>query len=147
MPCNVRTVAVAGQIMSVSDLPLWSVAAVALAGLAFFFAAVLHVLPPALRQRYLRVMVLVALIFLLPVLGSREPRGLLWLAGMFGSGMAVGLWWLGPMPADVPSAQNAAAYQHPQYATAARRGRVAASAGLVLAAGLCIGSVMFIGGV
>ncbi len=135
-----------GKIMSVSALPVWSLALVALAGLACFFGAALRVLPPALRRRYPRVMILVTALFLLPVVVGQHPRGLLWLAGMAGFGMAVALWWMGPVPADMLAVQDPALGRHPQYAVA-RRGRIAGFAGLALSAGLCVLSVLFISGV
>jgi Zn-dependent protease with chaperone function len=147
MRCNVRTVLLAGKIMSVSAFPVWSLALVALAGLACFFGAVLRVLPPTLRVRYPRVMALLTALFLLPVVAGRDPRGLLWLTGVAGFGMAVTMWWMGPMPADMVPARGAARYRHPQYAAVARRGRIAGLAGLALSAGLCLLSVLFISGV
>lgn len=147
MPCNVRTVLLAGKIMSVSAFPVWSLALLALAGLACFFGAVLRVLPPALRKRYPRVMVLLTALFLLPVVAGRDPRGLLWLTGMAGFGMAVTMWWMGPIPADMAPARDPAIARHPQSAAVARRGRIAGFAGVALSAGLCILSVLFISGV
>lgn len=135
------------KIINVAAFPLWTLTLIGLAGIVAFFGAILRVLTPTLRRQYPVIGVPVLIFLLVNALGTGDRRGWLWFYGLVGVALAIPLWWMGPMPPDMPSARDPAIYAHPQYPVVARRGRIAGLGMLVLAAVALVLSAIFVTGV
>lgn len=135
----------ASKIISLTPLPNWSLWAFALVGIAAAFAAIARILPRHLRRRQPVLLLAMIASVIAQVMKSHSPRTALWFIGLIALGWAVPLAWMGPMPADMPSARDPVARaHHPQYAVIARRGRIATLAAIVLCVVLAVGTGMWV---
>jgi len=139
-------VLMAAHILDFHTLPMWILWVLAGIGMAIFFAVILRVLPPNQRRRVQVGWPLVALLLLARTVVSRDPAGTLWMTAVISVTASGPLFWLGPMPADMPPATDPASRRHRQYRAVARRGRIAGLMLVALVVGVIVLSAVLIGG-
>ncbi|MBY8882609.1 hypothetical protein [Actinacidiphila acidipaludis] len=133
--------------IDLQTVPTWLLWISATVGLGAFVAALFRMMPPALRRRGPGVSVwTAAALFMAASALSRNPRGALWFGAIGFLMTSLPLLWMGRLPADMPSAKDPRARQHPQYGEVARRGRIAGLAILVLVVAETALSVAFVRG-
>jgi hypothetical protein len=125
--------------------PLWVLWLCAAAAGAIFLSGLLRVLPaPVRRGAGGRSVFLGIAVFLVWVGLSGTPRQVLWFGAVTFLVAAFPLYWLGPLPADLPRARDPAARRHPRYQEMARRGRTAGVVLVVLVLLAVVSSTVFI---
>jgi|EndMetStandDraft_7_1072992.scaffolds.fasta_scaffold115569_2 hypothetical protein len=132
-------VSLSDGMIDVAHVPEWILWILACLALSIFAGSVLRVLAPAVRRgRGVRSVAVGAAIFLVWAALSRSPREVLLVGstGFFTS--ALPLLWMGPLPADMPSAKDPAVRQHPRYKEVQRRGKIAGFAIVFLSLGSII---------
>ncbi|GAA2482284.1 hypothetical protein [Winogradskya humida] len=119
--------------MSAANPPAWLGWSLGLGGTALLAAALFRMTPPYRRRRSMTGRVLPALgIFLLFALTAGPSSGQLVLGGGGFAVAALPLFWMGKLPADMPSAKDPGIGSHPDHPRVARRGRIAGIAIVIL---------------
>lgn len=112
--------------LDVNAIPGWLLWLCAAAALLLFFGAILRIIPPA-RRTFVgrRLLVIVLVLLVVPIVHSASRHASLLLGTAIFLGASLPLFWYGPMPADMPLANEPGLRQHPRYREFARRGKIA----------------------
>jgi hypothetical protein len=119
--------------LRVENLPTWFSWAVGVGGAVLLAAALFRMTPPYRRRQTMTQRVLPAVGLLVVFAVSAGPSsGQLVLGGGMFAAAALPLFWMGKLPADMPSSRDPDIGRHPEYLRIARRGRIAGSALVIL---------------
>jgi hypothetical protein len=119
--------------LGAGGLPVWLAWAIAIGGSALLTAALFWMTPAYRRRSTMTQRVLPGLgIFLVFAAIAGPSSGQLVLGGGIFAVGALPLFWMGKLPADMPSSRNRSIGRHPDYLRVARRGRIAGFAIVVL---------------
>jgi len=125
--------AFASSPLSAENVPEWLSWVAGIGGAALLGGAVLWMTPPYRRQRTMTQRLLPALgLFVVYAATAGRSSGQLVLAGGGLAVAALPLFWMGKLPADMPSSRDRGVGRHPDYLRVARRGRIAGLAIVVL---------------
>ncbi|GAA2614576.1 hypothetical protein [Paractinoplanes durhamensis] len=119
--------------LSAENVPVWLAWVVAVGGAALMIGTVYWMTPPYRRRQTVTQHLSPAVGLLVVVLAiGRRNSGQLLLGGGVLAVAALPLFWMGKLPADMPSSQDRSIGRHPEYLRVARRGRIAGVAIVVL---------------
>lgn len=104
--------------------PDWVLWLFAVVGAGLFAATLMRMMPRPLRFGSGGRSVAIAIVGFFVAAGlSRGNTSVLWFGGSILTLVCIPLFWMGPLPDDMPSARDPAARRHPRYAEIERRGR------------------------
>jgi hypothetical protein len=115
------------------NTPVWLAWIIGIGGAALLAAALFWMTPPFRRRRMMTQRVLPALGLFVVFAGIAGPSsGQLVLGGGGFAVAALPLFWMGKLPADMPSSRDRSIGRHPDYLRIVRRGRIAGVALVIL---------------